>query len=126
PSQDGVVIAGRAYLLGLFVELHGFFEVSNDSVRQVAGMKLRFGTAFMQDAAVVGTFVRIRERFEYLLGFGITIAGLAGELVRNDQAEHALSTLVLWIGQYDVMADGFGLVKLIEIAIVSDLGEGLF
>src|SRR5436853_5817375 len=80
----------------------------------------------MQDAVVISALVGITEGFEYLFGFRVTVAGLADELVSNDQAKHALSALVVRVSGNNVTTDGFRFVELIEITIVSCLGEGLF
>ena len=91
----------------------------------MAGSELRLGAAFVQQAGVVKSFVRISKAVKNFLDLGVAVPGSSGELIGQSEAEQAQAQLVLGIDRQDIAADRLRLFRLIQRAIELDLRDGL-
>src|SRR6266478_8216096 len=124
PAEDAVVVAGGANFLGFGEAAQGFFDERKKNVRGVPGAKLGFGAALVEEAGVVVALVGVAQTLKNGEHFRIAVAGGAGELVGDGEAEHAAGELMVRINSEDIAADGFGFFRLVEITIQIDFGEG--
>src|SRR5271169_6976801 len=124
PSQDAVVVAGRADFFCFRETVESFFKKGQENVGCGAGAKLSLGAPFQEQTGVIEALVRITQSLKKDTAFSETVAGIADELVGNRQAEHASSKLMVRIDGQDIAADGLRFFGLIEIAIQLDFGNG--
>ena len=124
PAEDAVVIAGGTDFFGFGEAAQGFFDEREQNVGGAAGMELGFRAAFLEKAGVIIALIGIAERRKDGLDFGVTIAGGAGELVGDGEAEHAAGELMIGVNGENIAADGFGFLGFVEVAVELGFGDG--
>lgn len=89
PAENAVVVADGADFFRFGEATHGFFDEREKDVRGIADDELGFCAAFVQQARVVETFVRVAQALEEREHLRIPVAGGAEELIGDGEAEHA-------------------------------------
>jgi hypothetical protein len=125
PAEDAVVIAGGTDFFGFGETAQRFFDERKENVSGTAGVELRFGAALVEKASVIVALVGIAERLKDGLDFGVTVAGGAGELISDGEAEKAAGELMIGIDGEDIAADGFRFFGFVQVAVEFGFGESL-
>ena len=123
PSEDGIVVARGTDFFGFAEAVEGAADQGSERVRGLAGMKLGLGAAFEKQAGVIEALVGVGEFREGVFRIAVAVAGTADELVGDGQAQEAKGQLLLRVRRKDIAADGFGFLRLVEVAVELGLGD---
>src|SRR5262249_14945943 len=86
PAKNGIVVVGGADYFGLFEAAHRLFKTGQHSVSHAAGIELRLRFSLVQYPEIIKLLVSISQVAKCRLGLGVTITGIAFELISDRQA----------------------------------------